>query len=218
MKAREWYAKLKGCVTIEEYENILENCLRSLVSDADNLIRIRRATSDHAVAACINEVNNKWVCILNTRDNDTSIPENHPMMESKLLKDGFKAAYVTIHPNRGWYFDIKRHKSNVAEEQLKFLGFDLTKPVLILFGLTPYDKMQDFTVNDLRREFLHAAYTLGSISHNNNNWPEHVKMSYSKILARHMFLIKTWINVGKIDISDADKDDVYIMEKYGVSF
>lgn len=214
MKAREWYAKLKGCTTVEEYENTLENCLRGLINDADNLIRIRKATSDHAVAACITEVHNKWVCIVNMKDNDTNIPEDHPMSKSKLMKDGFKAAYVTVHPNKGWYFDIKRHKANVEQERINLLN--LTQPILILFGLTPYSKMNDFTVNDLRKEFLHAAYSLGSIT-KNTNWPPHILMAYSRVLAKHMFLIKTWITVGSIDISDVDEDEEHIMEKYGVA-
>ena len=217
MKASEWYAKLKATTTEEEYEHVLENCLRSLVQDADNLVKIRRATSDKAVAACINEVNNKWLAILNMRESDTTIPSDHYMMKTKLVKDGFKAAYVHIHPNKGWYFDIKRHKVNMEQEQMKFMGLDLTKPVLILFGLTPYDKMENFTMDDLRKEFLHAAYTLGNISKSCATWPQHVVVVYSKILARHMFLIKTWITVGKIDITDVDEDDTVIMEKYGVS-
>lgn len=216
MKAREWYAKLKGAANEEEYENVLENCLRSLVQDADNLIKIRRATSDKAVAACIDEVNNKWLAILNMRDSDATIPASHQMAKTKLLRDGFKAAYVHIHPNKRWYFDLNRHKSNVETEQLKFLGLDITKPVLILFGLTPYDKMENFTLNDLRKEFLCAAYCLGNISHS-TNWPPHVVTAYSKIIARHMFLVKTWITVGKINVDDAKDDDVTIMEKYGVS-
>lgn len=217
MKARDWYAKLKQASTQEEYENTLENCLRSLIQDADNLIKIRRATSDKAVSACIDEVNNKWLAILNMRESDTTIPADHQMMKSKLVKDGFKAAYVHVHPNKGWYFDMKRHKVNMEQEQIKFMGFDLTKPVLILFGLTPYDKMENFTVNDLRKEFLHTAYQLGNISKSCATWPQHVVAVYSKILARHMFLIKTWITVGKINIADVDEDDTVIMEKYGVS-
>lgn len=217
MKAREWYAKLKGATNEEEYESVLDNCLRSLVQDADSLIRIRRATSDKAVAACIDEVNNKWLAILNMRDSDTTIPSNHQMAKTKLLKDGFKAAYVHIHPNKRWYFDLNRHKANVETEQLKFLGLDITKPVLILFGLTPYDKMENFTVNDLRKEFLYAAACLGNISKSCANWSPHVVTAYSKVIARHMFLIKTWITVGKINTDDVKEDDITIMEKYGVS-
>lgn len=217
MKAREWYAKLKATPTQEEYETVLENCLRSLVQDADNLIKIRKATSDKAVAACIDEVNNKWLAILNMRESDTTIPSDHHMMKSKLVKDGFKAVYVHIHPNKGWYFDMKRHKANMEQEQMKFMGLDLTKPVLILFGLTPYDKMENFSMNDLRKEFLCAAYQLGNISKSCTLWPQHVVSVYSKIIARHMFLIKTWITIGKINIADVDEDDKIIMEKYGVS-
>lgn len=215
MKAREWYAKLRAASAEEEYEKVLENCLRSLVQDADNLIKMRKATSDKAVAACINEVNNKWLAILNMRDSDTTIPSDHIMAKSKLMKDGFKAAYVHIHPNKGWYFDINRHKANVEQEQMKFMGLDLTKPVLILFGLTPYDKMENFTMDKLRKEFLCAAYALGTIS-KSTNWPQHVVIAYSKILARHMFLIKNWISANNIDLSDVEKEDTVIMEKYGV--
>ena len=216
MKAREWYAKLKASPEEEEYEKVLENCLRCLVQDADTLIKIRRATSDKAVAACIDEVNNKWLAILNMRDADTTIPPNHHMAKSKLVRDGFRAAYVHIHPNRRWYFDLNRHKANVEMEQMKFMGLDITNPVLILFGLTTYDKMENFTMNDLRREFLHAAYTLGNISKSCSTWPQHVVTVYSKVIARHMFLIKTWITVGKVNIDDVKEDDTVIMEKYGV--
>ena len=216
MKAREWYEKLKQAYTQEEYERVLENCLRSLVQDADKLIKIRRATSDKAVAACIDEVNNKWLAIVNMTESDVTIPADHQMKKSKLVKDGFKAAYVHIHPNKGWYFDMKRHKANMEQEQIKFMGLDLTKPVLILFGLTPYDKMENFTMDDLRKEFLCAAYQLGNISKSCATWPQHVIRTYSKIIARHMFLIKTWITIGKINIEDVNEDDTIIMEKYGV--
>lgn len=217
MKAREWYAKLKGAPNQEQYEKVLDNCLRSLVQDADSLIKIRKATSDKAVAACIDEVNNKWLAILNMRESDTAIPPDHHMMKSKLVRDGFKAAYVYIHPNKGWYFDMKRHKVNMEHEQMKFMGLDLTKPVLILFGLTPYDKMENFTMDDLRREFLHAAYALGNISKSCASWPQHVVAVYSKILARHMFLINTWITIGRVNVEDVNEDDTAIMEKYGVT-
>ena len=66
MKAKEYAEKLFELVEKhEEFENLLEKCLKELCAEADGLIKIRRAKSDEAVAACINQVNQKYLAIIN---------------------------------------------------------------------------------------------------------------------------------------------------------
>lgn len=202
-KAKDWYTRMRESKTKDDFETILSNCLKSLSEDADHLIKVRKAKSDKAVAACINEVNNKWIAICNLHDSD-SFTEEHPMRGSILHIDGFKAAYVHLHPNRGWYFDMKNHKNNMKDIETRMNAKELAIPVLILYGLTPYTKIKELDLNGLRKEFLTAAYALGTISHSTD--PTIVKVSgvYARVLATHMTLIKYWISTNKIDTDDVD--------------
>lgn len=220
MKAKEWYSKMKNASTKEEFETVLVKCLESLCDDADKLIKIRHATSDHAVANCINEVNDKWKSIVNSFESDKNngvFKEGHPFYDSVLHVDGFKAAYVHLHPKRGWYFDMKIHKQNIETAEFFMSVKNLYKPVLILYGLTPYDKLEN-NVNILRHEFLHTAYALGSTSKQNGDvFTDSVIKTYMKILAIHMTLLKLWIQTGNIDIEDIDiayTDHDKLIEKY----
>ena len=210
MKAKEWYSKMKEAKTEKEFETVLANCLKSLSEDADHLIKVRRAKSDKAIAACIDEVNNKWIAICNLHSSDT-FEEDSPMYKSTLIKDGFRGAYVHLHPNRGWYFDLKAHKGNVENIKTKLTTKDLCNPVLCSYGLTPYTKISDLSLDNMRSEFLQAAYVLGSLSHTENV----TNSVYMRILATHMLLIKYWIAYGKVDLDDVDLayEDVALVER-----
>lgn len=202
MKAKDWWDRFKNVQTDEELEKLLDNCLKELVQDADKLITIRRAKSDKAVAACINEVNNRWIAIYNLfeKEKDT-FQDTHPLYKAVLFKDGFKAAYVKIHPNRGWYFDMKAHARKITRTQEYLTADILYKPVLIMYGLTTYNKMEEFTVNDLRREFLHAAYVLGKMSHE-EGFPNNEYGIYARVIATHMQLLQLWVEKGTINQDD----------------
>lgn len=218
MKAKEWYNKLKEANTQELFGTVLANCLESLCEDADKLIKIRHATSDNAVAACINEVNNKWQSIVNSFEKDKgTFEEDHPLNYSILHKDGFKAAYVHLHPKRGWYFDMKAHKQNIETAQFYMTAKTLYKPVLILYGLTPYEKLEN-NINTLRSEFLNTAYVLGSMSkHVDDVFTEDVIKTYMRVLAIHMSLLRMWIWLGNIDNEDIEiayEDHDKLIEKY----
>lgn len=219
MKAKEWYTKLKNANNKDDFETVLTNCLESLCNDADHLIKIRRAHSDHAIAACIDEVNNKWSAIIRLiNDEKDTYNEDHPLHNSILHKDGFKAAYVHLHPKRGWYFDMETHKKNIENMEFYMSAKNLYNPVLILYGLTPYDKLEN-DLNILRKEFLHVAYTLGSMYKESGNpfLTEKVKSVYMRILTIHMSLLRFWIQLGSIDIEDVDiayTDHEKLIEKY----
>lgn len=220
MKAKEWYSKMREASTKEEFETVLTNCLESLCDDADRLIKIRHATSDHAVANCIDEVNNKWMSIVNSFENDKNkgvFEEGHYLHNSALHKDGFKAAYVHLHPKRGWYFNMKAHKQNIETTEFFMSAKNLYKPVLILYGLTPYDKLEN-NANILRSEFLQTAYALGSTNKQSSDvFADGAIKTYMKILAIHMTLLRLWIQSGNIDIEDVDiayTDHDKLIEKY----
>ena len=222
MKAKEWYAKLKEANSNDEFGTVLTNCLESLCEDVDKLIKIRHATADHAVANCIEEVNNKWKTIVNLFEIDKdkgAFKEGHPLHNSILHKDGFKAAYVHLHPNCGWYFDMEHHKQNIKTAEFYLSAKDLYNPVLILYGLTTYDKLEN-NVNKLRSEFLNTAYVLGSLNRESSTFisdNEEVKSVYMRILTIHMSLLRFWILLGSIDIDDIDiayTDHDKLIEKY----
>ena len=93
MKAKDWYKKLADATSQEEFENVLENCLKSLCDDAMNLINIRKAKSDNAVSACIKEVNNKWSAICRMLESDKEnkkFADEACQMNVYLDNDGFK--------------------------------------------------------------------------------------------------------------------------------
>ena len=219
MKAKEWYNKLKEADNKDNFETVLTNCLKSLCEDTDHLIKIRHAKSDHSVASCINEVNNKWAAIVRmVNEEKETFQESHPLKNSILHKDGFKAAYVHLHPKCGWYFDMNRHKQNIETAEFYMMANNFYKPVLILYGLTPYDKLEN-DLNVLRKEFLHAAYTLGNMHKESGNplLTEDVKSIYMKIITIHMSLLRFWIQLGSIDLEDIDiaySDHEKLIEKY----
>lgn len=219
MKAKEWYNKIKEAESKEDFETVLTNCLKSLCEDTDHLIKIRHAKSDHAVAACINEVNNKWTTIVRmVNEEKESFHENHQLKNSMLHKDGFKAAYVHLHPKCGWYFDMKQHKQNIETAEFFMNAKNIYQPVLILYGLTTYDKLEN-DLNMLRKEFLQAAYTLGTMYRESGNpfITEDVKAIYMRIITIHMSLLRFWIQLGSIDMDDIDiaySDHKQLIEKY----
>lgn len=226
MKAIEYYNKLKASKTKEEFENELNNCLVSLIQDANKLIKIRRATSDNAVRKCILEVNDKWKAIVNLRENDKNIDKDSPMYAVYLVKDGFQAAYVMQNPKRRWMFDLEQHKRNVKQEQMQYdikqlkqEGFDIVNATLILFGFTPYTKIQDCTISDLRKLVLQGYMTLSSIF--GSNAAENTKGLWMRIIADYIFRLNFWISIDKIDMEVVDMsiDEIrrYAMDKYNVS-
>lgn len=195
MKAKEWYEKFEKCSTDEEFGHILTNCLKSLSDDADHLIKIRHAKSDHAVVSCINEVNNKWIAIINLYENKKeSYDESHPLYNAKLLKDGFKAAYVHIHPKMGWYFDLTAHKHYVETIQLDLHLKNIANATLKLCGLTAYE---DITLEKAKHDTLSTLYWIGHFGESN--------IAIARCLCVHLTILRMWIKNNYIDFSDVDK-------------
>lgn len=208
MKAKEWYNKLFSCKTDGELKDCLGNCLSSLIQDANKLIKIRRATSDKAIASCLNEVNDKWraICILHENAKYT---DDHPLHDSKLLKDGFKAAYVHENPNRGWYFDLKNHKNYVNREQEKEQEKFFMKPTLKLFNVTPYEEI---TKENITKEILENMYLIGHY---------HGKVSNILLMslvhrARILRYWKATDNINLSDIEEMEKDPYKFFEERNI--
>lgn len=199
MKAKEYAQKLFELVENEkEFENYLEKCLKALCQDAENLIKLRRAKSDEAVAACINEVNTKWLAIVNQYNKLTN--QKYEGWEETIcpiiVKDGFKAAYVTLHPNRGWYFDISRHKKWIdeknsdirqREEHIKNIKF-------MPYSVTPYDQLK---YEDLSKEIMACLASLGQFADIGIPCVSLIP------LAHRITLLRYWQYKGSIDVNDA---------------
>lgn len=205
MKAKEYAEKLFELVEKhEEFENLLEKCLKELCAEADNLIKIRRAKSDEAVAACINQVNQKYLAIINQYEKLTNKEYQgwETTMCPTLLADGFKAAYVHIHPKRGWYFDIKRHKQFIDEENARREARQrrIASKTLTPYAVTPYEQL---TMETLIPEMMACLAALGHYAEMG------IPIQSIRPLAFRISLLRYWKHIGAINL-----DDVKVMESY----
>ena len=205
MKAKEYAEKLFELVEKhEEFENLLEKCLKALCAEADSLIKIRRAKSDEAVAACINQVNQKYLAIINQYEKLTNKEYQgwETTMCPTLLVDGFKAAYVHIHPNRGWYFNIKRHKQFINEENARREAQQrrIASKTLTPYAVTPYEQL---TMETLIPEIMACLAALGHYVEMG------IPIQSMRPLAFRISLLRYWKHMGAINL-----DDVKVMESY----
>jgi len=205
MKAKEYAQKLFELVeNQDEFENFLEKSLKEFCAEADKLIKIRRAKSDESVAACINELNQKWIALVNhykkLMNNEYEGWEKH--IFPTLLEDGFKSAYVLTHPNRGWYFDIKRHKKFIEEEtaareaQNRRIATQKFTP----YAVTPYEQL---TMDNITQEIMCCLMALGNYA-NMGFPPQSIRP-----LAFRITLLRYWKEKGEINL-----EDVKTMESY----
>lgn len=201
MKAKEYAQKLFDLIeNKEEFENLLEKSLREFCQEAENLIKLRRAKSDNAVAACINEVNNKWLALVNHYKKLTHQEYEgwEATMCPTILEDGFKAAYVHLHPNRGWYFNLSRHKSlvdemNAANEKPKKVNF-------MPHAVIPYEQLK---LEDLPMEIFACLASLGNMAECG------IPVVALKPLAFRITLLRYWQSKGCIDLSDVEVMNSY---------
>ena len=205
MKAKEYAEKLFELVEKrEEFENLFEKCLKELCTEADSLIKVRRAKSDEAVAGCINQVNQKYLAIINQYEKliNKEYQGWEATMCPTLLADGFKAAYVHIHPNRGWYFDIKRHKQFIDGENARREAQQrsIASKTLTPYAVTPYEQL---TMETLIPETMACLAALGHYAEMG------IPIQSMRPLAFRISLLRYWKHKGAIDL-----DDVKAMESY----
>lgn len=209
-KAKDWYSKMTSATSEEEFTTVLGNCLKALVDDARNLIKVRKAKSDKAVAACINEVNNKWLAIVALHEK-ASYGDDHHMYGVKLAKDGFKAAFVHENPSKGWYFDLKAHKQNMEVLEKQEVDKMITGPTYKLFGLTPFEEL---TPEALPKEILENLYLIGRC-HSDPSIP----MGLLAPLVHRARLLRYWSSKGCINLEEAEamvKDPYEFFEKNNI--
>lgn len=225
MKAKDWYKKLADATSQEEFEKVLENCLRSLCDDAMNLINIRKAKSDSAVSACIKEVNNKWDAICRMFESDKEnkkFTDNACQMNAYLDKDGFKASFIHLHPKYGWCFDLEGHKRKIKAKQQQISMKDLHNPTLILLGLTPLTEIdEEFLQHKVSGEVIKCLYTLSTLKE--TNFGGEANIIFMRIVAYHIHLLKCWKKAGKSDMEDIENmykpwvfPQEYLTDKYQV--
>ena len=225
MKAKEWYKKLYESASEEEFNKNLANCLRSLSDDAMNLIKIRKAKSDNAVSACITEVNNKWltICRLFDTDKENGVFAKGSYQDGLYLdKDGFKAAFIQLHPKYGWCFDLEGHKKKMKAKQERLAFSDLHNATLILLSLTPLKEIdEEFLQNKVSGEILKCLHTLSTLKE--TNFGGEANNVFMHIVAYHIHLLKCWKKAGKPDMEDIKNmykpwvhPQEYLSEKYKV--
>ena len=196
MKAKDWYAKIVDCKTENDTQATIADCLKSLVEDANKLIKMRKATSDKAVASCLDEVNNRWIAICNLHEK-ANYDKAHPLYNISLLKDGFKAAFVHLNPNKGWYFDLKRYKNYIKNEEDKIHQKLIMGPALKLFNVTPFDQI---TMDNIDSEILENLYLIGSYYNN-----PAVTSTLLMPLVHRCRLLRYWRSTERIDYEDTIK-------------
>ena len=206
MKAKDWYKKLADTTSQEDFEKTLENCLKSLCDDAMNLINIRKAKSDSAVSACIKEVNNKWETICRMLESDKEnkkFTDDSCQMNVYLDRDGFKAAFIHLHPKYGWCFDLEAHKRKIEAKQQQVSMKDLHNPTLILSGLTPLTEIdEEFLQHKVSEEILKCFWTLSTFKE--TNFGGEANIVFMRIIAYHAHLLKCWKKAGKPDMEDIE--------------
>lgn len=225
MKAKDWYKKLADATSQEEFENVLENCLKNLCDDAMNLINIRKAKSDNAVSACIKEVNNKWSAICRMLESDKEnkkFADEACQMNVYLDNDGFKAAFIQLHPKYGWCFDLEAHKRKIEVKQQQISMKNLHNPTLILLGLTPLTEInEEFLQHKVSEEIMKCLYTLSTLK--STNFGGEANIVFMHIVAYHIHLLKCWRKAGKSDMEDIENmykpwvlPQEYLVNKYQV--
>lgn len=198
MKAKEWYRTFEECETEEQFQIKLEECLRSLVKEANDLITKRKCKSPTAMTACINEIDNKWFAIKRIHDNNRKNPEwYHPVLsKAELLEDGFKAVYVELHPKNKWFFDLDKHKKKVEERQKEIDEQKKAVDNLRPYAVTPY---KDLTMENLSGEILCCTMALG------NYVSCGIPPQYLRGLAHRITLLRYWKVKGAINLQDVEE-------------
>lgn len=198
MKAKHYYMCFKSCDTTEKLEDSIEKCMLDFVRDAENLITNRCAKSREAIASCIKEVNQKWLALIRIHDESKDkLDYDHPLKDVGFNEDGFKAAFVHIHPEYSWAFDLDGFKKKIdqaqkeREEALKNFA-----PYVV----TPFDQLNK---GNLQKEFLAIVYAIGM--YHRAGMP----LEFMRPLAFRAEMIKKWIDndctIDQNDIKEYEK-------------
>lgn len=198
MKAKDYYRILQESSNDEEkFEKALENILKSMSDEVDELIRRRNAKSNDAIAGCVKEIDQKWRALvaLHNKKKEKFELDGH-LGKVILLDDGFKAVYMRLHPGREWMFDMKKHEQHIdklkAQEEQKAKIIESFAP----YKVTPFEKL---TVKDLNKEILACCMALGyyrSIG---------IPVDWFKPLAYRVALLRHWNEKGIIDLTEAEE-------------
>lgn len=198
MKAKEWYAKFEACTTEEQFQQELDTCLRSLVKEANDLISKRKCKTSDAMAACINEIDNKWFAIKRIHDKNKKNREwYHPVLShAELLEDGFKAVYVQLHPKNKWFFNLDKHKKMVDEREREIKEKKKEVEHFTPYVVTPYENL---TMENLVQEILCCTMALGKYVQVG------IPIMSLKPLANRIALLKYWYAKKEINMDDLEE-------------
>lgn len=183
MKAKHYYMCFKSCDTTEKLEDSIEKCMLDFVKDAENLITTRCAKSREAIASCIKEVNQKWLALIRIHDESKGkLDYDHPLKDVGFNEDGFKAAFVHIHPEYSWAFNLDEFKQELEkarkerDEALKNFAPYVVKP------------FEELNEKNPCQEYLGICYALGM--YHRVGFP----LEHLYPLAERANLLKKWID------------------------
>lgn len=205
MKAKEYYNIIADTKNEKEFFDKLNECVLALIDEANNLIKSRNAKTREAQAACINEINNKWLSICYTHEKRVDSYEIDSHLRSiKILRDGFKAAYITKHPDKEWYFTKMKDHLEYIEKNNEEANKKLKDNELFLHQVIPYNEL---TMENITSEILSCMMSLGSAASHG------IPIQWVKPLADRITLLRYWKDKGSINLSDVEE-----MEKNPIEF
>ena len=196
MKAKQYMWKLiEAAETNSELKLMdeMSQMLEDLIKDADNLIETRRASTNKAIESCVLEVNEKYKAILRLHNKYKEENPDSILSAVTLVGDGFKACYVELHPDRGYIFDIKKHKEMMDQKRKEYEEQKKALENFVPHAVTPYEEL---TMDNIYPEFFACLQSLAN-SHNAG-----VPIDWLRPLAGRIALLKYWIGKKEINLDE----------------
>lgn len=196
MKAKEWYKEFEKCSSADEFEDKLEEFIRSLESETMRMVETRHCKTDEAILGCIHDSDQKWKAIISIHkkklnDDNYYLPEFLRLAE--FFDDGFKAVFTQLHPEYKRLFDLDKHMKFVNEkiEQEKQKASSIHD--IFMHKVIPYEEL---TMDNLTKEIINCSAALGSYVRAGFN------LEWLKPLAQRIDLLRYWRSKGSINLDD----------------
>ena len=191
MKAKEWYNVIKECKAPEEMKQKLDDCMRSLITDAVKMVKQRNCKTIGAAAAAIKDQDRKWKAIVSLHNKTCDSLESNIAIKYVVLdKNGFKKSFIANYPEFEEVFHLD--EPNTIQQETK----KEEKPIFF-FKPTPYEEL---TQENLISEIMGCIHAVSVYVTDMGMKPEHVRP-----LINRVSLLKYWHNKGKINLNDLEE-------------
>ena len=211
-KAKELFHTLIECKDQETFESKFEQILKDLVEEAQTIIKKRGCKTVEAKRSAIMEIDGKWKALVNlTHTKKHTIPEDSYMLQVNLMEDGFKAAYVHIHPDDSWFFDLNAHSNKMDKMREEQKKSEEEYKKAMEFSPYPVTTLRDINMNNIHTEILNIFMALG------NYYSIGFSMDMIRPLAIRCHFLKWCVKMGKITedmINDYEADTEAWFEKH----